>query len=105
MDQVHVLYQSVFQIANRFLNQAHIFSIAELKAHNDPTYDELAKFAHKVAQILAKLAEIGEWDEERIALNARQAALHMEEMAIAINKEDKEKLDAAAAKLADMPFI
>ncbi|MCH1930318.1 hypothetical protein L9G16_09000 [Shewanella sp. A25] len=105
MEETKTLYQLVFKTANYFLEQAKLFSIAELKEHNDPTYDELAKYAHKVAAIIGRLADLGEWEESRIALNARQAALYMESMAIAISLENADALEEATSKLDAMTFI
>ncbi|QYK04916.1 hypothetical protein [Shewanella zhangzhouensis] len=105
MDDTKALYQIVFQTANRFLRQAKLFSIEELNEHNEPTYEELAVFARKIAAIIGQLANLGGCDETRIALNARQAALLMETMAEAIKDQNSEALDDAASKLEAMTFI
>lgn len=103
--QVEKLYYSVFKVAKHFLDQSKRFTIDQLHLHNDPTYDEVANLANNLASIITSLASSGGWDEERIALNARQAALFMEQMALAISKKDAESLSDAAQKLEKMDFI
>lgn len=105
MDEVQKLYYSVFKVAKHFLDQSKMFTIDQLHQHNDPTYDEVASLANNLASIISHLASSGGWDEERIALNARQAALFMEQMALAISKKDQDCLFEAAKKLESMDFI
>lgn len=105
MDEIQKLYYSVFKVAKHFLDQSKMFTIDQLHQHNDPTYDEVAELASHLATIIGYLASTGGWEEERIALNARQAALFMEQMALAITKKDDEALFAAAKDLENMDFI
>jgi hypothetical protein len=104
-EDVEKLYQSVFKVAKHFLNQSKRFTIHELAMHNEPTYDEVAKLANNLAAIIGVTASTGGWEEERIALNARQAALFMEQMALAISAKDDKALYEAADKLEKMDFI
>tara|TARA_R110002033_G_scaffold124195_2_gene166334 strand:+ start:10078 stop:10392 length:315 start_codon:yes stop_codon:yes gene_type:complete len=104
MDQIEQLYQIVFKVANRFLKQASMFSIAELDEHN-PSYEELAKIARLLAGNIQSLAQMGQWSEERIALNALQAARLMERIAQAITKQSEEDLSDALRELEAMTFI
>lgn len=105
MDDIQKLYHAVFRVAKHFLDQSKRFTIAELKQHDEPTYEEVAQLARELAALIGALAATGGWDEERVALNARQAATHMEQMAIAIVLQDSEKLASAASSLEKMDFI
>lgn len=105
MEQVEKLYRMVFRVAKTFLDQSKRFTISELQEHDDPTYDELAEAARQLAAVIASLAKTGGWGEERISLNAMQAALLMEQMAIAIAKHDENALERAAGELDRMDFI
>lgn len=105
MEEVQTLYLSVFKVAKHFLSQSKAFTISELCQHNDPTYDEVANIARILASLISHIASNGGWDEERIALNARQAALLMEQMALAISKQDDKALKEAASQLEQMSFI
>lgn len=102
---VEDLYQLVFKVAKHFLDQSKAFTIGDLCKHNDPTYDEIARNATVLASLISKMASLGGWDEERIALNAKQAALLMEQMASAISKQDDKALSSAAEQLGKMSFI
>ena len=104
MEEIQRLYQSVFRVANHFLEQASMFTIAELDEHN-PSYEELAKIARFLASNIHSLAQMGEWDEERIALNAMQAVRLMERIAIAITWQNQEDLQEALGELDAMAFI
>ncbi len=104
-DEIQRLYQLVFKVANRFLEQFESFSIQELAEHNEPTYEFVAKQANRIAAIISMIAADGDWSGERVALNARQAALHMEKMALAITQNNKEDLQQAAECLQKMDFI
>ncbi|MFV0597648.1 hypothetical protein [Shewanella sp.] len=103
-DKIEQLYQTVFKVANHFLTQASMFTIAELDEHN-PSYEELAKIARLLAGNIQSLAQMGQWEEERIALNALQAARLMERIAQAITKRSEEDLTVALDELNAMPFI
>lgn len=105
MDKIERFYQLVFKVAKHFLDQSKRFTIAELQTHNDPTYKELAEAARELAGVIEAVAHSGGWAQDRISLNARQAALLMEQMAIAIAKEDEGMLERAASDLDRMPFI
>ncbi|EHS1094336.1 hypothetical protein NMV64_003369 [Vibrio cholerae] len=105
MDEVLKIYQDVFKVAQHFLKQSKFYNIEELAQHNEPTYEQVAELAQLLAGILAQMAANGGWDEERVALNASQAAMHMHEMARAISKKDKEALGSARAKLSNMTFV
>ncbi|MBY5979199.1 hypothetical protein [Ferrimonas balearica] len=105
MEEIEKLYQLLYKVATHFVEQSRMFSIAELQKHDEPTYEQIAIAAKELASLLESLATIGTWDEERIALNARQAALHMFEMAVAITADDQARLAEATDKLDNMPFI
>lgn len=105
MEEVLSLYQDVFKVANHFLVQSKAFTIQELAEHNEPTYGEVAKLAEQLAMIITQLASAGGWESERIALNAKQAALHMSEMALAITENNTDALAESRAKLTKITFI
>lgn len=104
-DQLKALYQRLFKVAKHFLDQSKLFTVEELQQHDDPTYSEFADFAGAMAGTMEAIADLGGWTELRIAMNARQAALIMKEMAEAISSKDQEKLEAAADRLEKMTFI
>ncbi len=104
MDNIEALYQSVFKVANHFLKQASMFTIAELDEHN-PSYEELAKITRLLAGNIQSLAQMGQWGEERIALNALQAARLMERIAQAITRQSDDDLQAALGELDLLTFI
>lgn len=100
--EVMQLHYLVLKVANYFLHQVSNYSITELKDHNDPTYDDVAKDSRVVASTLRAIASSGVYSEERLAENAQQAALYMEMMAVAIKMNDQEALDRAANDLEKM---
>lgn len=104
LQQVHDLYQKIFQVANYFLEHAKLYSIEELQGF-DPSFEDVAKHARLLASSLTTLGAMGAWSEERIALNARQACLLMERIALAIGKQDQNGLAAAVEELDGMTFI
>ncbi|MGO3443276.1 MAG: hypothetical protein ACTINA_07165 [Pseudoalteromonas distincta] len=104
-DEIQNLYQLVFKVAKHFLEQFELFSIQELAEHDEPTYEEVAKRAKRLAEIISVFAEHGDWNNERVVLNAKQAALHMERMALAISEKKNEDLAQAAQSLQKMDFI
>ena len=106
MNTTEEIYQHLFKTANHILEQSKLFTITELAEHDDPTYEEVAKIANRLAVIISQLADdAGDWASERIALNAKQAALHMAEMASAISEKNIEDLDLAREKLDQLTFI
>ncbi|MGL4225437.1 MAG: hypothetical protein ACRCSE_09990 [Vibrio sp.] len=104
-EQLHHFYQRLFRVAKHFLDQSKLFAVQELSQHNDPTFEELAKYAGMMATTMETIASVGGWSEERIAINARQAALVMREMALAISAHDQEALTQASDRLEQMSFI
>lgn len=105
MEELQKLYRQVFRVAKSFLDQSKLFTVEELCEHNDPTYDQVAEYAKLMASTIGAIAEAGGWDEERISLNARQAALIMERMALCIVAQDQKGLTVAAEDLEKMTFI
>lgn len=93
------LHYLVLRVANYFLQQVSNYSITELSAHNDPTYDDVAKQSRVIASTLRAISSNGVYSEERLAINAQQAAVFMETMALAIRNEDQDELDRAAKDL------
>ncbi|WP_278403794.1 hypothetical protein [Pseudoalteromonas ruthenica] len=104
-EQIQKMYRLVFGVAKHFLEQFQLFTIEELAEHDEPTYAEIAGRAKRLAEIMTVFAEHGDWSSERVALNAKQAALHMERMALAISEENNEELEQAAQCLQKMDFI
>jgi hypothetical protein len=104
-DKIHELYQLVFKVSKHFLEQMIAYKVEELAEHNEPTYDELAMHAKRVAEVMTVFAAHSNWSGERVALNAKQAALYMEQMALAISDQNQEELDKAADNLKAMDFI
>jgi len=104
-EEIQKLYHEVFKVAKHFLDQSVSFTIQELNGHNEPTYQEVADLANMLAGVINSLASSGGWNEDRIALNARQAALHMEQMALCIVNEDDTGLDVARKQLDAMDFV
>lgn len=99
------LYQEIFKTARFFLNQTDLHTIHELHEHNDPTYDDIAKSARGLSMLMETIAANFGWDQERIALNAKQAALVMSSMALAITEKDQEGLMKAKTELEQFSFI
>lgn len=97
------LYQRLFKVANRFLEIAGTFSIGELRDH-DPSVGELARSATMLAKVMNELAD-DEYSEERIAINAAQAALFMRQVAIAVRKQDEKLLEKAISDLENVEFV
>src|SRR5690606_3397799 len=79
------LHMMVTRTGNHFLKQVSSYAIDDLKLHNDPTYEDIAKDARFLASVLKNISSLGVYSEERLADNALQAALFMERMARAIN--------------------
>lgn len=104
-EKIQELYQLVFKVSKHFLEQLEVFKVEELAKHNEPTYDDLAMHAKKVAEVMTIFAAHSDWSGERVALNAKQAALYMEQMALAIGDHNQEELDKAAENLKSMDFI
>ncbi|KMV29062.1 hypothetical protein AB733_19995 [Photobacterium swingsii] len=104
-DELNFLYQRVFKVAKHFLDQSKLFTVQELSQHNEPTYEQFAEYANLMASTIGAIAEAGGWDEERISLNARQAALLMEKMALCIANHDQDGLKAAEHDLEKMSFV
>ncbi len=99
------LYETIFRVSRHFLNQSKKHSIFELKQHNEPTYEEIARMAKDLAGVMDMLADIGDWDESRMALNAKQASIHMSEMAEAIEKGCEDTLENARQKLEGLALL
>ncbi|MCT7360203.1 hypothetical protein [Thalassolituus pacificus] len=104
-EEVSELHHEIVRVGNMFLKQVEKYSILELKEHDDPTYEDVAKAARLMSQLLEEIASIGVYGEERLASNAAQAALFMERMAIAISKCNQEALDVAVSELKGMALI
>lgn len=104
-DKIQELYHLVFKVAKHFIEQFEMFTIEELAEHDEPTYEVVAERAKRTAEIISIFAAHSDWSGERIALNAKQAALHMEQMALAIAEENEEDLAQAAKYLNAMTFI
>ena len=99
------MYQIVFNIARHFIEQSKLYSIEELLEHNDPTYEEIAKNTKALAKLMESVADLGGWNEERIALNAKQSAIYMSQMAIAIVQNNENDLKIARSHLESITFI
>ncbi|EJH6266986.1 hypothetical protein AB3A00_003291 [Vibrio cholerae] len=104
-EQLQHFYQRLFKVAKHFLDKSKLFTVQELSQHNDPTFEELAKYAGMMAATMETIANVGGWSEERITINAQQAALIMKEMALAIAAHDQEALTQASDRLEQMSFI
>lgn len=104
-EEIKGLYQIIFRVSKHFLEQFNMFTIEELAEHNEPTYDSIAEHAKRLAEIITVFAEHSDWSGERIALNAKQAALYMEQMALAITEDNNADLNRAAKSLNAMDFI
>lgn len=104
-EQILELYNEVFKIARHFLKQAESHDIFTLNQHNDPTYEQIAQSAELLATFMEAIATDGGFNEVRISLNAKQAALFMKRLALAITEENQEKLDEAKSQLASLNFI
>ncbi|ODP98936.1 hypothetical protein [Salinivibrio sp. SS2] len=104
-EQLLEFYQRLFQVAKKFLDQSKLFTVQQLSCHDDPTFEDLAKYADMMAKTMETIADVGGWNEERISLNAKQAALTMKEMAIAIAQHDQDALTDAADRLEKITFI
>ncbi|WP_454442802.1 hypothetical protein [Vibrio bathopelagicus] len=105
MEEIQEIYQRVFKVAKYFLDQSNFYTIQELAEHNEPTYDEVARIAKQLAGVLEQMAKNGGWDEERVALNASQAALHMIEMATSIAEQNQENLTSSSERLEKLTFV
>jgi hypothetical protein len=99
------MYQIVFKIARHFIQQSKLHSIDELLTHNDPTYEQIAHETKSLASIMEQIAAVGGWNEERIASNAKQAAIYMSEMAVAIINNKESDLEVAREHLEKISFI
>jgi hypothetical protein len=92
------VYQVMFRITNRFVKMANEHSIYELKEKHDPTMEEIADDARELAKIMNHIAD-EKWGDERLALNAAQAALYMRRVAIAVRNSNEEVFNSALAEL------
>ncbi|EIU6843974.1 TPA: hypothetical protein NJ528_001283 [Vibrio parahaemolyticus] len=99
------LYEIIFKVSRHFLAQSKKHSIFELKEHNEPTYEQIASSARDLAGVMDMLADIGDWDESRMALNAKQASIHMSEMAEAIEKGCEDTLEIARERLEKLALL
>lgn len=104
-EKILELYNEVFKIARHFLKQTDSHDIFTLNQHNNPTYEKIAQSAEFLAALMEAIAMDGGFNEVRISLNAKQAALFMKSLALAITEEDQEKLDEAKNQLANLNFI
>lgn len=95
---IHKLYQLLFLVTNKFLAMANKFSIQELQQEHDPDVDSIASDATDLSKIMNQIAD-EKWEDERLAMNAAQAALHMRMVAIAVRKGNQELFDKALADL------
>ena len=68
---------------------AHKFAFHELKQSHDPSVEEIAQAATDLAKIMNQIAD-EKWEDERLAMNAAQAAFHMRMVAIAVRRENEE---------------
>lgn len=102
---IEELYVIIFRVSRHFLAQSKKHSIFELKEHNEPTYEEIARSAKDLAGVMDMLADIGDWDESRMALNAKQASIHMSEMAEAIEKGCEATLERARQQLENLALL
>ena len=105
MEELEVFYQRLFKVAKHFIDQSKLFTVDALSNENNPTYASLAEFALMMASTIETIASVGGWDEERIAINAKQAALIMKEMALSISSHNQEMLTDSANRLEKMSFI
>jgi hypothetical protein len=99
------MYQLIFKISRYFITQSRNCSIDELLTHNDPTYEEIAKETTSLAKFMESLADLGGWDEERMTLNVKQAAIYMSQMAMAIVNNNEDELKIARNHLESITFI
>jgi hypothetical protein len=97
------LYQRLFKVANLFLNMTMCLSIAELKCH-DPSVEEIARLATLLSKIMNQLVD-NDYSDERISINAAQAAHLMRQIAIAVRKDDQELLNRSVGELEKLDFV
>lgn len=100
-----VLYQKLYSVANHFLEQTSMFTINDLNGHNPKTYVLVAQHCQMISANIEALTRMDVWDDERKALNARQAALVIERLALAIKMQHQEDLDRAVDELYAHTFI
>ena len=90
------LYLRVLVLADTFLANSKVFRLnIDYLKDVDPSAEEVAKIMNVLADILEGLAG----DDPSIALNAKQCALIMESIAIAIVKGDPSELEALFSML------
>lgn len=83
------VYQLLFKVTNKFLEMANKFGIHELQNKHNPTIEEIATDATDLSRIMNQIAD-EKWDDERLAMNAAQAAHFMRNIAIAVRNGNEE---------------
>lgn len=95
------LYDKVLRSANYFLTNAKRFEIRILQDHK-PSYEEVAKIMRQLADMVHELMDDV---DPHMAHQAIEYTTIMEQMALAIREENREKLDELTRTLDAKPFV
>lgn len=105
-DDLRELYAYIIKFANFFLDKTVglQFDIRTLQEHN-PSFDEVANIARLVATNIELLAERDSFDSQSIAIDSKQIAYLMGQIASGITQGDKGMVEQARSQLDKMPFL
>lgn len=101
---IEEFYQLIFKITNNFLVMAEKFTVNELEKKHNPTVGEIAQAATDLSKIMNQIAD-EKWEDERLALNSAQAALHMRRAAIAVRNGNEELFNLAIQDLRSLEMV
>lgn len=104
---IREIYFRILIIANKFVTNASLFNLdINLLKNLNPNATQIAKDIKSLSQIVDSLAT-GEFSDQNLAINAKQATLFMLQIAEAIQAESKQDLNDRLSdleKLFNTPF-
>ncbi|MGJ8518055.1 hypothetical protein [Carnimonas bestiolae] len=89
------LYELVVEGGNKFLRNARLFELSELRMQN-PSFEELSRVFKQVSYIVASIVDD---IDPTMAETAIDCSATMEKMAFAVQRDDKESLDRLVDQL------
>ena len=102
---VEKVWGEVFQVADKVL-KAHLkFGFTQFVSGISPSIEEIVLGLRTVELVLDALYEQFDYDEQRLVMNSKQQILWIQEIATALQHNDKDRYEAAVSKMSSQPQI
>lgn len=102
--RVFVAWNETFTVSNRILQQAKVYGFTLMEVIPDPNIHQMITSLQAVEHLFDKIIDSPmfpemDYDQSRIVLNTREQIRKMEDVALALQREDRVMFDAAIAAL------